>query len=400
MAGLDLSAFDAVLKDIFLGPIRVNLNQGTILMSRLDKTADFIVAGGKKVISPLLYGHSQAVGARADNQALPAVKKSKYKESQTTVKHNYGRIYVTGPTIRASKTEASAFAKAVESEMKNMVAGLKRDINRQLIVGDGNGKLAQIDSFAGLVITVKNPGGVTTTTDATMFCAEDMDIDIYSSDLSVKRGSATITSVDEAAGTVTIDADPGMANDDWILRKGVKGEEMMGLRGIVDDGTVVQTLQGIDSSTSKWWRAKRLHNNGVLRDVTPRLLQQGYSAVEKQGLTPTLGITSFDIRDSYANQLTNTRQLVNTRVLEFGFEAIVYNNKPIVPDDQCPTSILFWLVESLLAIHRQSDFDWADEDGHILTKVSGYDAYEAFMYYDAELGTFRRNAHCVIQDLQ
>jgi hypothetical protein len=40
-----------------------------------------------------------------------------------------------------------------------------------------------------------------------------------------------------------------------------------------------------------------------------------------------------------------------------------------------------------------------DEDGAILSRVSGYDKYQAVLFKYANLATDRRNAHALIFDL-
>jgi hypothetical protein len=46
-----------------------------------------------------------------------------------------------------------------------------------------------------------------------------------------------------------------------------------------------------------------------------------------------------------------------------------------------------------------SDYDWMTKDGAILSRITGYDAYEAVLFRYSELGTKRRNSQGVITDL-
>jgi len=46
-----------------------------------------------------------------------------------------------------------------------------------------------------------------------------------------------------------------------------------------------------------------------------------------------------------------------------------------------------------------ADYDWMQKDGAILSRISGYDAYEAVIYRYAELGCTRRNSQGVLCDL-
>jgi hypothetical protein len=56
------------------------------------------------------------------------------------MKYLYGRIKLTGPSIKAARTNEGAFIRAVESEMKGLTTDLKSSLNRQLY-GDASGAL-------------------------------------------------------------------------------------------------------------------------------------------------------------------------------------------------------------------------------------------------------------------
>ena len=396
---MNLSYFDAVLKDIYLGPIRDNLNNATILMNRINKTSEFVDASGRYIYTPLKRANNQGVGARGDRGALPTAGYNKISQSRTSIRHNYGRIEITGVTIRASKNDKGAFTKAVDLEVNGMVESLKKDINRQFICGDSYGPLATVDTVpSSVTLTVKNPGGMTTTKSPTMFIKEGMLLDVYTG-TNATTASVSVTSVNESTGVITTSTH-GATIGDVLYRQGSYGIEMMGLKGIIDDGTVVDTLQNIQSSTYTFWQSKRFHNSGTARDVTPAIMQDAYTACEKQGEPASLILVSFEIRDAYANSLVNMRRIVNTLQLDGGWEGLDYNGKPVTADVDCPAGSMFFVNEGQLCVNRVSDFAWGDEDGRILKYVPGYDSYEAFLYYDAELTTFRRNSHSVIYDLQ
>ena len=114
--------------------------------------------------------------------------------------------------------------------------------------------------------------------------------------------------------------------------------------------------------------------------------------------------TSFGVRRAYQALLTNTKQLVNTQKLQGGYEAISYLGGshgviPIIAEKDAPANKIFVVDEDELAIFRLADFDWMQEDGSILSRVSGVDAYEAVLYVYQELGTSMRNAHVLLSDI-
>ena len=115
MAGSTLSTFDAILKTQYLGPIREQLNSSSVLYSRLEKNEDSVV--GKNFTIPLHYGRNEGVGARAEGGTLPDAGNQAYKECIVPMKYQYGRIQITGPTIKAARSNEGAFLRAVDSEM-------------------------------------------------------------------------------------------------------------------------------------------------------------------------------------------------------------------------------------------------------------------------------------------
>jgi hypothetical protein len=109
--------------------------------------------------------------------------------------------------------------------------------------------------------------------------------------------------------------------------------------------------------------------------------------------------TTFGVRRAYQALLTTDRQYVNTMDLKGGAKAIAYDNMPIIADKNCPANKMYFIDENALKFYRLSDFDWMQEDGAVLSRVSGSDAYEATMFLYSELGTSARNAHAVLEKI-
>jgi hypothetical protein len=65
----------------------------------------------------------------------------------------------------------------------------------------------------------------------------------------------------------------------------------------------------------------------------------------------------------------------------------------------CPLNRAFGLNTSQLTQYQMSDWEFMDEDGAVLSRVSGVDAYEAILFKYHELATSKRNAHCLVSDL-
>lgn len=252
--------------------------------------------------------------------------------------------------------------------------------------------------------------------------------------------SITVTdpSVTEAAGTLwlrPLAAFTPFASYDWSTTYlSAARKEPMGLRGIVTDtdlddivmddgtrtasGTTAATkagggtnytdyFQGLTVDTYTWWKANvDSHPSGrytAQRALTRKLLQKMFDKVELAagvGYGPDLIITTQAIRREYLELMQDSQSFMNTMKLDGGWEAISYNGVPLTvdPDDAIDGEIYF-LTTKDLARYRMSDYDWMQKDGSVLSRISGYDAYEAVLYAYMELGCKRRNSQGVITDI-
>lgn len=155
------ATLDAILKDLYLGPIREQLNSDTLLMHRLQKRDDLMV-DGKRWVMPLHVGRNvgvQAVGEAVDASTgnMPDPGTQQYTQATGKVRYNYGVIQISGPSMASTRTERGAFLTALDSEIKGLVRDFKTDLNRQLW-GDGSGRLAAYVSGTGTAtLRVKHP---------------------------------------------------------------------------------------------------------------------------------------------------------------------------------------------------------------------------------------------------
>ena len=385
-----LTTLDAILKNQYIGPIRDQLNNSSVLYSRLEKNSDSVV--GKNFTIPLHYGRNEGVGARGEGNALPTAGNQAYKECIVPMRYQYGRIRLTGPTMKAARSNEGAFIRAVDSEMRGLEKDMKASMNRQAF-GDGTGLLA--------TVAASGSGTSTVVVDSTAKLRVGMPIDIIVKTTGAATAGVAGTSVASITDTTTFTITDALAGTPaatyGVYIAGSRNNEMMGLSGIV---STTATLQGLDVANYPWWKATVLANSGSNRAISDTLLQTAIDTLEanSSGMCTAM-YTSFGVRRAYQALLTATKQLVNTQELKGGYKAITYNDLPIIADKDAPANKIFVVDEDELQVFRLGDFDWMQEDGAILSRVSGYDAYEAVLYVYQELGTTMRNAHVLISDV-
>lgn len=405
-----LNTFNAILKEDYLGPIRDQLNNSTILLKRLQRNEEDV--GGKVAVVPLLTGRNAGVGARREGDVLPQPGQQQYDCANYRVAHNYGRISISGPVIKASRKNKYAFVKAVDSEVKGMIKDMKDNINRQLHL-DGSGILAVV------IGDPTNAGGVgptVITVDNTRYFQRGMRIALVNpasyTPGDQRANVGVLNVISKTANTITVAeaVHADAADGDYVVCDGNYRNEMMGLGGIVSNANgrgpappmAQLTVGGIDRTVAAnaWWNANVLGNGGNARKLTLDLMQQAFDACEQEGGEVTMILSGYDIRRKYLALVKADGRFVNTMEFDGGFKTLEYNDKPYFVDRHFPNNDMLFLDESTLALYRMSDFEWMEEDGHILHRVPNQDAYEATLFLYATLGCSACNHNARLTDLR
>ena len=404
------TGFNAALKEFYLPRFLSTINENRILMSRLERDTSKTDVSGRHARVPVNIRPSQAIGARADSSsgpALPTPQSQTWVEVQLGYAFNYGTGRITHPVIQASRTDRGAFLRAVGSEMDGIRRDLKNDINRQLF-GDGNG-------IIGVAANAASPG-----TSLTLQAGHKVKIGMAIDAFAAKSGgsatidSQTVSALNTSTNVATIGSDT-WADNDYIYREDSRGNEMMGLLGIVDADsaatTFVSTLQNVARATYPEWDAQVLANAGTARALTEDLLDQAIlQTAEQADADISLMITSSTQFRKIGQMLTPDRRYSPTMELDGGFTAINWANIPIVWDRDCPRTsqvvqdgsdmdMLFGLDESSLAIYQLADWDFDDTDGNVMHRRQDVAAYDATLFYYGQLGTTDPANNFVIRDL-
>ena len=413
VAYANLSTWDEVLKTFYLPAIQDQLNRDKILTDIIDVNEEDV--SGKQATIECRYGRNTGIGAIADGGDLPTATYQKFKTCIVPMKYNYGRVSFTGPTIRATRDTRGAYARVVDTEITGIVDDVSKDINRQLwgcgygILGrwhttststsyflqydyrgfttaeggDGFGSafgakyLEEFDNAVAVVISSMSSASAATYTVGTVNLAVSA---ITYSTAALKYD--TITASDPGVGEIkgTFYIRPG--NLGAATTGGTHRREMMGLRGIVDNG--------------------KLDDIAIFDGTDVGLLQSMFDRIEKKAGKdegPDLMLTTRAVRNEVLQLWKTDRRFVNTMTLDGGWKALDYNGVPFVVDNDAIDGEIYFLTTRDLQIYRMSDYEWMSKDGAILSRIQNKDAYEATLFRYAELGAKRRNTQGVIADL-
>lgn len=407
---LNLAAFDKVLKLQYLPGIKDQLNWKTVALSRFqrrgkdDPNIQFV---GKQAVMALGTGGNEGIGNRADGGTLPAAGNQLYDQATWDMRYSYARIQVTGPTIKAARNNAGAYIRAVDSEIKGAVRNLKADSNRQLL-GPGNGILSMCGTTTASTTVV-----VTSTKNIRKNMI--VDIIVASSGATGTGGvSRTVTSVPSATTFVISGAAITTDVTFAVYREGNRILETFGLVNLNEANPTqgAPVFGGLNRSTAgnEYWKGNRLNNTGTARSISNSLMQtaQDTAAINGEGEI-SLILTNQATMRAWGDYLFAKKQFFNSQTLKGGYDFIPFNNIPVVADKDLNTDPansffpaarrLYFLDESTMGLIEMSDWDWMDEDGAILSRVSGQDAYEAVLFKYWNFYCERPAASCILDDI-
>ena len=407
--------FDDALRIHYQPVIRTQFPQKSVLLSNLEKgDAKKIDTSGQFARITLQKSLHPSTGAKAEGKPLPNKSYTRLEATDVYMRQNYGRIELTGNVMRASRDDRGAAMKALEVETESVTKAMRNDINRQLACGNGTGQLAlfngasqtttwTLDSLLGIAFTT--PSSIGSEVAPTKYCVAGMEVDVGDATTytTIDVAAATVTTVNSATG-ITGSTVSGMDDHGYLLRHDAAAYEMMGLRGIIDDSGHLDTLQAITRSTSgnAYWKASVVDYGSAASPATlaESYMQEASTLSEKNDGETSFVLTTFGLRDSYVSILQSDKRFVNTTELKGGFKSIDFNGTPLTPDKDCTPYTMYFVDKSTLELYESSPITWADEDGSVLSRVANYDAYEAFLYYYANLGVNNCVKNCALSYVQ
>lgn len=413
-----LSTVDAILKDDYKDFLD-NLNEANFILSQVETRKDTVQ--GRIARHAVHLGRSSGVGARAENGTLPTAGNQAYATVPVPVRYVYGRIQLSGPTIRQAVSDRGAFIDALDAEMEGIKRDAMKDVNRQLW-GTSNGVIAQcgVTSNSTTVVLAATTGS---TALRQLFFDGGMVVDIGTVANPVLRASArTVTSVDETNKTIAISgAAVTTAATDFVFRSGAGGAsnnsgqpgdgqiELTGLQTIVDDTAVLHT---INPSTQPKWKSYVNANGGTNRSITETLITGSImKTLTNSGKKPSLLVSAEGVNLAVSNLLLSLKRNMEQTNLKGGYAGIQFyspsvsgkgDESPTVlyADFDCPNNRLYGINPEVLVFHQVGDgFQFMDLDGAVMNRKPDLDAYEATLYMYGELACKQRNAHFVIKDI-
>ncbi|MGH9652592.1 MAG: phage major capsid protein [Bryobacteraceae bacterium] len=404
MAGLTMTTADAVLKEDYLPGIREQLNNDTFL-AFAEKNSESV--SGRRAVLALHVSRSSGIGARADNAPLPTAGAQGYTDQYVPVFRNYGRLQVSGQTIKAMVSDQTSFIRAVRGEMDGLTNDLRNSISRQ-IFGTSDGVIADTGVTSNSTTVVMNG---TLTQMRSFYVGQTIDIGVPPAYASVAAGltitGITLPAMNAKGGTLTVSSAVTTTVSDVVSATGSGGSgaaqvEVTGLQSIV---SATGTVFGVNPTTYPIWASYVDSNGGVLRSITEQSFTRAQMAAHiAGGANIDVWVCSDGVQRAYANLLIGLKRFTNTVDLKGGYQGLTADAQgvgqaPVTWDRYCPSNTAYGLRTTNYIEFMESDWEWMDNDGAVLSRVPGYDAYEATLFKYCEFATDKRNAHAAVTDI-
>jgi hypothetical protein len=391
-----LSTADAILKDLYVGPVVEMMNQKTYVLDQVERDADHIDHTGRRAIVPVHTNRNRGRGARGDNSTLPLAGSQSYQDAIISIKYHYYGMELSDPAIEASTSNEGAFINLLESETKGVARDMRKDINRQ-VYGDGTGLVAGVRANS-TTTTVEIDQGI-----QYIGIGDPVDV-LLKSNGTVNGVGVAATSVTArapgAAPNITIaDALAGTATTSYgVYISGAYGKEMDGLRNITNDD---RTLHSINSASAgnEFWDGQEVAASSAVagEDLFIQL-------ADKVGATGNgeveVFLTTRGVRRRLANTYQSQKRFNDAQAVNIhgGYSAIMVNEIPVIADDDAPKGYVFGLDKSALKWFEQTNPGWLTQrDGGVFHLKDGSTAgqkmnvWQAWFRWYAALGCVAPN---------
>ncbi|MDE2098458.1 MAG: phage major capsid protein [Patescibacteria group bacterium] len=393
----DLANFDAMFKDLYLDKIPETIKENFPL-SEFAEERDDLQTDGRQVLYPVHVGRNTGTLAIGEGANLPTAGNQQWVDFKVPYKYNYARVQLTAQVMKQSLSSKGAFEKAVHAEIMGAAKDCGRNRNRQLF-GNGTGIMAVVNGAVSgaKVVTLKNlfniSGAAGQYNVAQFFAAGQ--ILAFVTVAGAIDAVGTIASVDVANNTVTLTANANITNGDYVcfvstatstaIGDSSYNNEIMGLMGMIDDGTYVATYNSVVRSSYPTLNSSVLDLGGS--GISRTLVQKLWSLVDQVSDGKiTCGFWHHTLRDDYAALLVEFKRFNDKDALVAqdgwkngmnGDDALQFNGVPFIADRDCPYGTLFVFDETQFFRYVNEPGKWADEDGTVLLRVAVSDQYEA-----------------------
>jgi len=439
MATVDTTAVAYQLKRVYGDRITDLFARRTMTYNMFQKSSRKanVKPGGAGYYFSTRQADIESIGGRTQGGLLPEPLVGDGVQGVISPKLIYGVLRLSGLAIEAGKGDVMSFVDVQGDAIANVYKSLVNDLNRQCW-SDGYGHLATL-SAASDTLSTSATWTVTMDNDTgTRYIKKGMIVDFFDGTAIDQSSAASrISSINPtsktcemeavaaagaggstyqayhplaAARTYTIveEAVPSAAE---MIRYGARAAthattndfyEMMGLRGIYDDGTLITTFEGINTTNDPEWKANILSNSSVNRDVSIDLM---LAAVDMTAARSDAEVSMIRMglgqRRKYFALLANDVRYAPGTFLG-GYETLNFAQNArikMVIDPHTRPNAMYFEPEGCIKKYELTPLGWGGLDGLKMHWRQDYDEATMFLRLYTNLGTEARHELTVLSDL-
>ena len=239
------------------------------------------------------FARNQGGGSQNEKEALRQSGAPLVKQAYILPKVFTWTGQLTGLAAAMAKGEPGSFANIMDDAFTDALAAARQDLDRQFY-GIGDGKVGTCSATAtSATQTVDNP----------LNFMPGAYYDQYAAAGTLTASGLLVSDIDPFAMTVTFSASVTGTILDYYVKQGMKinaptdGKEMMGIRGIIDDGSKVDLFEGLYRASStyyKLWRGLVIAAGSV--DLTADILRRANDRLQVMGCKNPLLLSNFGQR--------------------------------------------------------------------------------------------------------
>lgn len=387
------------MKIIFQEPLTNSIIQESEMLDLFEQDMNVEInqtTGGRYIEMAHYFTLPSGVGARRlEGDYIPVPGGPVIENSQVYLKKVEGTVQMTGDTMRRVKQGEGGFVNWARRHLPDLRKRVDSELDRMLF-GDGSGVKAQVDDTdpdASTTIGIDNLYGIAGYSDPWLAFMEQGSIvfgpNRDGSSLRDAGAAYNIAEIDPDNNEITLESTvtANVADNDYIFggdsagdssAGGGKDREIMGLLGMIDDGSILSTFQGITRSNFRRWNAQVLdaslspYNGEMsesLLDAADRLLFMRSTANFDVIVMSRAAQAALWRNIKTDRRINDPRGTVqggrNPLTMQFGDREV-----QIRTPRKCPRNTVFCVTQETLKHWRNTGWEWDDTTGAIWHRVT------------------------------
>lgn len=348
---------------------------------------------------PLAMSGNESGGAYNESEQFQQVQSELPVRGSITSKYTRWQFAITGAAIDLSASNVQAFVHGLQGQMKGALSRMFSDLNRQ-VFGTGTGVYTTVAANALATAT-------TITVSSIYPFRRNQIIEFWTAfGGTLVSGGHTVTGVDFVNNQITIT--PGLAanvNSGYAATKQglftaapTDGKEIGGYARMVDTTTVSTSYLGINASTNTEWQANVIDAGAA--PVSQDVLQRLYNRIcVVGGIKPDYLISNLGQHRVFLGGELQKSRYTNQEIKAGGIK-LMWGDLEWKVSKDCQTSTLYMLNKQQINKYQAFEPKIADYDGLKVARRDDMDAVSGYYVYRGNLGTWKRNAHGKLTNLQ